>query len=183
MQQPITLVTGNKGKLTEWQRLMPAHYSLVSSDIDLDEIQSLDLEAIVADKVRRAYERLQTPVIVEDVAAGLDKLAGLPGPFIKHFQKQLGPDALYQLAGQAGDPVTVTCTAGYYDGVHLIVVSGVVQGSVCAARGQNGFGFDRCFVPDGQPKSFGEMEAHEKDALSHRSQAITKLLVQLEQLT
>lgn len=84
----ILLVTGNQHKLKEWQNLCDGHgINLDSIDLDLEEIQSDDPEAIVADKVKRAYELVGKPVIVEDVAAGLDKLDGLPGPFIKFFLK------------------------------------------------------------------------------------------------
>ncbi|HET6924566.1 MAG TPA: non-canonical purine NTP pyrophosphatase, partial [Candidatus Saccharimonadales bacterium] len=86
----ITFVTGNPGKLAEWQRLFPADIRLESADVDLDEIQSLDLEAIAIDKAKRAYAQLQRPVLVEDVAAGLDSLGGLPGPFVKYFEKSIG---------------------------------------------------------------------------------------------
>jgi inosine/xanthosine triphosphate pyrophosphatase family protein len=55
--------------------------------LDLTEIQSLDSREIVEDKLKRAYELLKTPLIVEDVACGLDSLKGLPGPFFKFFEK------------------------------------------------------------------------------------------------
>ena len=108
----IYLVTGNQHKLQEWQAIMPADIRLESVDVDLVEIQSDDAQEIVADKVRRAYEVTGKPVVVEDVEAGLDKLGGLPGPFIKFFNKTLGQDALYQLAGKEGEKATVACTVG-----------------------------------------------------------------------
>lgn len=175
----ITLVTGNKSKLAEWQRLMPAEFELKTADVDLPEIQSLDLEEIIRDKVRRAYEQLKSPVIVEDVSAGLDNLGGLPGPFIKFFEKRLGMDALFQLASAAGDPATVYCSVAYYDGEKLLTATGEVHGSVVPTRGEHGFGFDKNFVPAGQPRTYGEMSPAEKDSLSHRAQAVRALLPQL----
>lgn len=176
----ITLVTGNKGKLNEWQRLVPAEFKLHAVDVDLDEIQSLDLEAIITDKARRAYEKLGTPIIVEDISAGLDKLGGMPGPFIKFFELQLGMDALFQLAKVEGEPVTVRCAVAYYDGTELIIVQSEVEGSVAASRGEHGFGFDKNFVPSGQTKTYGEMTPHEKDAVSHRAIAVKKLIKKLQ---
>jgi len=180
--QTITIVTGNRGKLKEWQRLFPAKFKLEAADIDLDEIQSLDLEAIVIDKAKRAYDILGKPVIVEDVAAGLDKLGGLPGPFIKYFEHTLGLDALFQLAEKEDDPATVTCTVCYYDGSRALVARGDVHGSVVPARGENGFGFDSVFMPDGQGKTFAEMTPAEKDATSHRAKAIKMLVGQISKL-
>lgn len=177
--QKLILVTGNKYKLAEWRRLVPDSIELEALDIELDEIQSLDLRAIITDKVKRAYAIAQRPVVVEDVSAGLDKLGGLPGPFMKFFEKQLGSDALFQLAEHTGDPVTIRCAMAYYDGSRLVDVLVEVKGQVVPARGQNGFGFDSCFVLAGQTKTYAEMSPAEKDKISHRAQALHQLLAKL----
>jgi len=178
----ITLVTGNPGKLAEWQRLFPANFKLEAVDVDLDEIQSLDLEAIAINKVKLAYEQLGKPVLIEDVSAGLDNLGGLPGPFIKYFEKRLGLDALFTLADSEGDPATVICTVAYYDGKHLLTARGEVSGTVCPPRGDNGFGFDKVFVPTGSTKSFAEHQPEVKDTVSHRSIAVHALVEDLTAL-
>ena len=176
--QQIFLVTGNPNKLREWQQIMPSTIDLQSIDIDLIEIQSDNPEEIVADKARRAYEHVGKPVIVEDVDAGLEKLEGLPGPFIKYFNKKLGQDALYKLAGAAGEKAVVACTAAYYDGADLAMVRGEVNGTVVAPRGES-FGFDVVFVPDGETQTFAEMTSEKKNSLSHRSKAIHLLIKKL----
>jgi XTP/dITP diphosphohydrolase len=52
------------------------------------------------------------------------------------------------------------------------VVVGAVDATVAdAPRGQNGFGWDAIFIPDGEARTFGEMTAAEKDARSHRRRA------------
>lgn len=173
------LVTGNAHKLEEWRRLFPANYQLEAVDIDLDEIQSLDLDEIIKDKAMRAYERIRKPVIVEDVSAGLEELHGLPGPFIKYFEKTLGRDALYQLAHTTEAHATITIIVAYYDGRDYTIAQGVVTGRAVPALGTNGFGFDLCFVPDGQTKTYAQMTPAEKDAVSHRSQAIKQLVHKL----
>jgi non-canonical purine NTP pyrophosphatase (RdgB/HAM1 family) len=175
----ITIVTGNPGKLAEWKRLFPDDFEFETADIDLDEIQSLDLDAIVTDKAKRAYEIAQKPLIVEDISLGLDKLGGMPGPFIKFFDQALGREALLTLSGQEGDPARAIATVAYYDGKQLIITRGEVKGTVTASRGTKGFGFDPSFVPNGQPKTYAEMEHQEKDRISHRSIAVRKLVKQL----
>ncbi len=179
MVQTVYLVAGNASKLTEWRRLFPKSYGLEAVDLDLDEIQSLDLEEIIKDKARRAYEQVQKPVIVEDVAAGLEELGGLPGPFIKYFEMTLGRDALYQLARSKKPRALVTITIAYYDGREYVVTSADNAGHVVVATGENGFGFDVCFVPDGHSKTFAQMTSAEKDAISHRAQAIKALVAEL----
>jgi inosine triphosphate pyrophosphatase len=178
MTATLTLVTGNPGKLAEWQRLVPDHFNLESIDIDLPEIQSLDSRVITADKARRAYEIAGKPVVVEDLSAGLDALNGLPGPFIKFFQQELGKNALYRLADQSS-AATVSCTICYYDGRGYTYGEGIVHGKVVQAIGDNGFGFDFCFVPHGQSMTYAQMTPAQKDAVSHRHLAIQDLLAQL----
>jgi inosine triphosphate pyrophosphatase len=179
--QQIFLVTGNPNKLREWQAIMPSTIDLQSIDIDLIEIQSDNPEEIVADKVKRAYEHVGKPVIVEDVDAGLKKLGGLPGPFIKFFNGKLGKDALYKLAGREGEEATVACTAAYYDGERMIIVRGEINGTVVAPRGDS-FGFDIVFVPEGETQTFGEMTPEKKNSISHRHKAIQMLVEKLNEL-
>ena len=178
----ITVVTSNKEKLAELTRLMPTSLKFTHQALDLPEIQSNDLYEIIKDKAHRAYQAIGGPVIVEDVAAGLNKFGGLPGPFIKFFEESLGQEALYTLAGETA-AATVTCTMCYYDGLLEVIVQGIVAGTVVAPRNTSGFGFDIVFMPNGSNKTFAEMEPAEKDAVSHRSLAVQKLALKLEQLS
>lgn len=177
----ILLVTGNKNKLEEWQRLVPIEIKLESVDVDLVEIQSDDPEEIVNDKVQRAYEIVGKPVIVEDISAGLESLNGLPGPFVKFFMKRIGSDALWVLANKQEQAATVSCITAYYDGETLITARGDVKGTVVAPRGES-YGFSSTFVPDGQSQTYAEMTGDMKDSLSHRSLAVSKLLETLKNL-
>lgn len=174
--QKIFLVTGNANKVAEWRRQLPLDIEIDSVDIDLPEIQSGDPQEIVADKAKRAYAAAGKPVVVEDVSASLAKLGGLPGPFVKFFLKTLGNDALFTLAGKQGEPAVASCSIAYYDGQNLLTVRGDVNGTIVASRGDNGFGFDKTFVPDGYDQTYAEMSGEQKDSISHRSVAI-KLFV------
>jgi non-canonical purine NTP pyrophosphatase (RdgB/HAM1 family) len=178
----LVLVTGNEGKLREWQRLLPSSIHLEPFDHDLPEIQSLDLEAIVSDKARRAFAEVGRPVVVEDISAGLIELNGLPGPFIKYFEKQLGNDALHVLASSESAEAIVTCLIGYCDGKNDFTVRAEISGTAVSARGDNGFGFDKCFMPKGQTKTYGQMTPQEKDAISHRAKGISLFVKRLNEL-
>ena len=177
----LTLVTGNKHKAEEWRRMMPADFKLTSHAVDLDELQSLDADAVIEHKVRQAYAQLGVPVVVEDVMSGLDELKGLPGPFIKFFVDQLGPDALHKMH-KGSNKATAICTIGYFDGSHLIIARGVVHGQAVEPRGDTSFGFDCSFLPNGQDQTFGQMPRGLKDNVSHRALAIQDLVHQLRAL-
>lgn len=178
----IYLVTGNQKKLKEWQAIVPQDIQLDTLDVDLPEIQSDDLLEIVTDKAKRAYEHVGKPVVVEDVSVGLEKLGGLPGPFVKFFMKQLGQGALYELAGKEGEKATVSCSVAYYDGQNLVTVRGDIEGTIVKPRGGDEFSYDVTFQPDGETETFAEMTAEKKNSLSHRAQAIRMLLDKLERI-
>lgn len=159
---------------------MPNTYSIDSIDLDLEEIQSLDLEEIITHKAIRAYEVAKKPIIVEDISAGLESLNGLPGPFIKFFIKSLGENALKQISQVNNEKATITCVIAYYDGKDMIVITESVNGIIVSARGDNGFGFDKCFIPNGETKTYSEMTHEEKDQVSHRSKAIKSFISKIE---
>lgn len=170
----ITLVTGNTHKVVELQAIFPPSLNLTAHKLDLDEIQSLDLHAIVSHKAKQAYEILGSPVIVEDVSAELEKLNGLPGPFVKFFEERLGKGALYKLAGEGR--AKIACTMAYFDGEHQYIVDGVVEGSVVAPREGEGFGFDFVFVPEGYDQTLSELGLGIKNKVSHRAKAAQALV-------
>jgi len=180
--QTITIVTGNPGKVRELEAMAGGKLDFAMRKLDLPEIQSMDLEEVVKDKLQRAFEQVKGPVIVDDVSAGLENLKGLPGPFIKFFNETLGQSALYQLAGNKEGRATVHCIAAYYDGQTMLLGNGQIDCTVVAPRGTNGFGFDTVLIPDGQAKTMGEMTDAEKMQISHRGRAFRDLLQQLKDL-
>ena len=123
---------------------------------------------------------VKSPVIVDDVSAGIDSLNGLPGTFIKFFEEKLGSGALWKLAVNKTDQVTVDCLVGYYDGEQFIFGEGQLLGKLVAPRGNNGFGFDVVIVPDGETRTMAEMTPAEKMQISHRGKAFRDLLEKLK---
>jgi non-canonical purine NTP pyrophosphatase (RdgB/HAM1 family) len=180
--QKITIVTSNPGKVRELQAMAMGKFDFVMHDLELAEIQSLDLEEIVVDKLKKAYKVIKAPVIVDDVSAGLDNLQGLPGPFIKYFNQLLGGDSLLTLANAENEPVTITCMAAYFDGKEVLIGRGTIKGRVVHPRGQNGFGFDVVVVPNGETRTMAEMSEAEKMQVSHRGKAFRDLVKQLDLL-
>lgn len=183
----IVLITGNPGKLAELQVVFPPEVGLDYEKLDIEEIQGEgDSRKIVDDKLRRAYEAIGKPVIVEDVSAELVALNGLPGPFVKFFERPkkeggLGKGGLYiLLLGHDDKRATIRCTMGYFDGqADPVIVEGVTHGTIVEPRGENGFGFDSCFVPDGHTRTQAEMTPEEKNQISYRylaAKALTEAL-------
>ncbi len=175
MDEKITLVTGNEGKKREFAAVFGDKLETV--DLDLPEIQSLDVREVAALKAREAFARLKRPVLVDDVAFHLEAWRGLPGPFVKYFEKAFPREGLIRLLGDQTDRRGRAVAAlAYCDARTDFVVVGEVSGTVLTEpRGRNGFGFDFAFVPEGETRTFAEMSPEEKNTVSHRACAIAAL--------
>jgi non-canonical purine NTP pyrophosphatase (RdgB/HAM1 family) len=179
MMQQITFITGNAGKAEQVSRYlkMPVEHR----KLDLIEIQSLDLAEVVADKARRAFEQIGAPVLVEDTSLAFGALGRLPGPLIKWFFEELSCDGLCKLVDGYDDrSALATALFGYYDGKQLLTLSGELPGVIAAEpRGNNGFGWDPVFIPDGDGnpghKTFAEMTPDEATTNSLRKHSLEKL--------
>jgi non-canonical purine NTP pyrophosphatase (RdgB/HAM1 family) len=143
-------ITGNQNKADYLAKMLGIPLEHVK--VDLDEIQSLDLDAIVEHKVRQAYDVVRKPVLVEDVALGFTTIGGLPGPFVKFFVD--APDGLENMCrmldGFSDRTARASCTFGYFDGETVTLIRGGLDGEIAnAPRGENGYGWDKIFIPAG----------------------------------
>jgi len=172
----ITIVTGNANKLKEIKTILGESfpYELVINGADLPEYQG-DADMVSRLKCQSAYSIIKGPVIVEDTCLGFNALNGLPGPYIKWFLKSVGPEGLHKmLAGFEDKEAKAMATLAYCDSEHgdVILFKGITEGTIVSPRGQGGFGWDTCFQPIGYDKTYAEMSADEKNAISHRKRAI-----------
>jgi inosine triphosphate pyrophosphatase len=176
----ITFVTGNKKKLQEVQAILCKDDSGISincQDLDLLEIQGSP-EEISLHKALQALKHVQNTVIVEDTCLCFNAFNGLPGPFIKWFLKELGPTGLHKMLNGFDDTSGYAMTTFAYCemGSEPILFQGKTTGTIVAPRGDNQFGWDPIFMPDGYDQTYAEMDAHVKNSISHRYKALSKLL-------
>lgn len=178
--QKLVLCTSNASKVAEFSRIIDR--PLTMRRLDLDEIQALDPADVSRRKARQAYERIGTPVIVDDTGLHLTALDGFPGALVAWALKSGGPAVLHRMLPPGGSAEAVAITSiGYADGGCVTVFIGRVEGRVIAVpRGNNGFGFDPVFVPNGMDRSFAELSDDEKDAISPRKLACLQLRSFLE---
>lgn len=175
MARPLCFVTGNEHKLLEVQALLGLPLQHV--ELDLPEIQALDVDIVVRDKVLQAYERTGKAVLVEDTGLAFAAWNGLPGALIRWFLQTVGNHGLCRMLPDAGDRSAVARTAfALCDGGSVVVCGGEMHGIITLEpRGQQGFGWDAIFQPAGSDKTFAEMAADEKHRLSMRRLAADKL--------
>lgn len=144
----ITFITGNQKKADYLAKYLG--FPVSHTKLDLDEIQSLDLKEIVEHKVRQAYDKVRSPVLVEDVSLEFEALNGLPGPFIRFFVDHVPFETICSMISGKSRRATAKCVFGYYDGELLSLFEGGLGGEIAEKpAGENGYGWDRIFIPDG----------------------------------
>ena len=182
----ITFVTGNANKLREVQQILCGAdgdllpYTITNQKIDLPELQGEPAD-IAKEKCRIAVEQLSdsnTLCIIEDTSLCFHALNGLPGPYVKWFLDSVGHDGLNRMLVGFEDTTayaqTIVALQDSDDNIH--VFEGRTEGKIVPARGDNAFGWDPIFEPlEGKGKTYAEMDAVEKNAISHRGRAFAKV--------
>lgn len=182
----ITFITGNANKLKEVQMLLaPVNsdseppFKLVNQELDLDEVQDADLEAIALHKCHQAASLVgpHKPVFVEDTALCFDEFNGLPGAYIKWFVKGMGLSKIVKMLGPFENKgAQAVTTIAYADGEgNFHTFQGITRGTIVDARGPLTFGWDAIFEPlEAQGTTYAEMEKTAKNKISQRGRAFAK---------
>jgi XTP/dITP diphosphohydrolase len=191
---PVTrfvLATANPDKAAEITRILRdagAPVELAPRPADVPEVEETGatLEANARLKAVGLATATGLPAIADDTGLEVDALGGAPGVYSARFA---GPDATYAdnctllLRRLDGVPpgrrtarFATVALARWPDGREAAAL-GTVEGTIAdAARGEGGFGYDPVFVPtEGDGRTFAEMTADEKHAISHRGRAFRTL--------
>lgn len=179
----LLFVTGNPSKLVEAQRLIAASgRRLEAIALDLPEIQSLDMAAVLRAKAQHAWESVRRPVIVEETGLELAAMNGFPGPLVKWMLEAVGAEGIARTALASGEPrARAVCLLLWTDGEASVAGRGETAGDlVLPPRGGNGFGWDPVFRPAGDTRTYGELPDEEKDRIGHRGRAWRDLLTKID---
>jgi len=200
MAHKLLLATRNKGKIEEFRRILdavaPGEIDLVGLDQfpDLhDVIEDGDtFEANALKKAREMSIATGIPAIADDSGLCVDALNGDPGIFSARWAGNHGDDAantakiLEQLADVPDEKRSAhfTCVAALYlpDGRSHCEEAHFDGWILRAPIGEQGFGYDPIFVPQGFEISTAQMTAAEKDAISHRGKALNDLAIQISEV-
>ncbi len=200
MTVQIVLASKNAKKIVELQRIL-AEADLTGIEV-LSTAEFPDLPDVPETGVTFAENALLKataiaaetglPALADDSGICVDVLGGCPGVFSARWAGRHGDDVanlellLAQLAdisdSHRGAHFTCAAALALPDG-RQVVEEGIVEGVlVHEPRGENGFGYDPVFVPDGEDRTTAEMSAAEKDAISHRGRALRALVPALRAL-
>ena len=192
MMKEIIMATNNAHKLEEVRQILGNAYHVkglaeIGCHEDIPETADT-LEGNALQKVRYVHEHYGVDCFADDTGLEVSALNGAPGVYTARFGAMNGygeshdADAnirclLDKLQGARDRKARFrTVVALVQDGKeHLF--EGIVEGEILQQKaGQGGFGYDPVFAPaEGNGLAFAQMAAEEKNAISHRGRAITRL--------
>lgn len=188
------MATGNPGKIREIARMLENLGIDVVAQSEFGVTDADETGATFAEnsliKAQHAVAATGLPAIADDSGLSVDALDGAPGVYSARYAGPACDDEanndklLAELEGVEDRTAAFHCVATFVEpgGAAPLVAHGEWRGSILRARqGDGGFGYDPLFfVPDCGCSS-AELEADQKNARSHRGQALRKLVELLEQ--
>lgn len=187
----IIFVTGNKGKLLEASELLGplghnvAQFTHNGIIPEFTEPQSEGIEEVAISKMEQALGMMpgeidsDSAVIVEDAGLFIGSLGGFPGPYSSYVEDKLGLHGILRLMeGETNRNAEYRAVVAFHHNGTTSIFRGVCEGVIgLEKRGEGGFGYDPIFIPrSSNGLSCAEMTASEKSSISHRGEALKKLL-------
>jgi XTP/dITP diphosphohydrolase len=182
----LIFATNNRNKVAEIQSLVGPNFTIIplkEAGIDIDIPEPHDqLEANALEKAMTIFNMTQQNCFSEDTGLEILALDGAPGvKSARYAGENSNPQAnidmvLSKMTGVENRTAqfrTVICLIWENQTYYF---EGICKGQILNnMQGENGFGYDPIFVPDGASKSFASMTMDEKNQFSHRKKAVTQL--------
>lgn len=179
----LLLASANTGKITELSAMLaPFGITLTSiAEFHPGELaeDGTTFEENALQKARFCCKISGLPALADDSGFCVAALDGRPGIYSarwagsrKDFQRAMNRVHDEIPENTASTAYFVCVLAICFPDGHEACFRGEVHGQ-CSwpPRGNNGFGYDPIFIPEGETRTFGEMSAQDKDAISHRTEA------------
>lgn len=190
----IVFATNNAHKLSEVRQILGERFEVVGlKDIGCDEDipETADtLEGNALQKARYIHDHYGLDCFADDTGLEVTALNGAPGVHTARYAELFGNGQQKDHDSQANMTLLLqnlekksdrnarfrTVIALIYQGEEYLF-EGICEGEILHERhGEAGFGYDPVFQPKGYDRSFAEMNADEKNAISHRGRATQKLV-------
>lgn len=181
----LYFVTGNNNKFNEVLKVFQKEniqYNLQKSNVETLEIQANTIEDVAVFKLNSIKDKINGSFFIEDAGFFIDyPLKGFPGVYSSYVFKTIGNEGILKLINGFKDTKAyfAAVIALYYKPFDKVsIFKGLVKGKLSKTiRGKEGFGFDPIFIPDVMKnKTFAEISTEEKNIISHRGQAMRKLI-------
>jgi XTP/dITP diphosphohydrolase len=183
----IIFATHNKNKLKEVRSLVATNIELLSlDDIQLtEEIEETELtiEGNALLKAKTIYLQTQTNCFADDSGLVVDALGGAPGVYSARYAGDQKNDndniekLLKELSGKDNRKAHFKTVMALVIEDKAYCFEGIIEGKITTEKkGNNGFGYDPVFVPDGYTETFAQMSPEAKNVISHRGIALKKMI-------
>ena len=193
----VVLASKNPHKLVEISQITKEFgfelvlQSELGVDIDVEETGTT-FEENSLQKARAVMEATGLPALADDSGIAVDALDGAPGVYSARYGFDESLDdwgrmmLLLKNTEQVPDgqrQAQFVCVITFVDPEGKVIQArGEIHGELTReTRGENGFGYDPIFVPEGYDKSFAELGESIKNGISHRARAVAKLAEYLKQ--
>lgn len=182
----LVFATNNKHKVEEIEAKLGGQVDILTlSDIGCtDEIpeEQETIEGNASQKSHYLYNKYGQDCFSDDTGLEVEALDGRPGVYSARYAgEQKKPEDNINKLLKEMDGIT-NRKARFRTVISLIIAGkehlfeGIVEGKILTERhGNGGFGYDPVFMPDGYDKSFAELSMEEKNKISHRGRAVSKL--------
>lgn len=186
----LILATHNEHKAEEFKQILPQFRVQTLADLNYDQeiIETAsDLEGnslLKADTIFRLYGHI---VISDDSGLEVKALNGAPGVYSARYAGEQKDDQknteklIHELKGITNRNAQFRTVITLMSSNDTLQFEGIVEGAIAhETKGDKGFGYDPVFIPNGYQKTFAELSSNEKNKISHRANAIEKLVAFIE---
>ena len=188
----LVFATQNENKAQEIQQLLPEYFKIIT----LKDIRCFDdipetAETLEGNSLLKASfisETYNLNCFADDTGLEIESLDFRPGV---NSARYAGPDksaaenidkVLAELEGETKRNAQFRTIITLILNSSTFTFEGIVHGEIISEkRGENGFGYDPIFIPEGALKTFAEMTLTEKNQYSHRARAFQKMIVFLSE--
>jgi len=190
----LVFATSNTHKIREISDLLDRNFKILGlSDVNITENIPEDAETLAENalfKAQYVYDRTGMNVFADDTGLEVDALGGAPGVYSARYagEGKSFDDNIVKLLGEMKEIGNRrarfrTVIALILDGKEYLF-EGTVEGEIIRERkGAGGFGYDPVFMALGSDSTFAEIPLSEKNKISHRAKAMSKLLAFLTDST
>ncbi|MEO9474339.1 MAG: RdgB/HAM1 family non-canonical purine NTP pyrophosphatase [Cyclobacteriaceae bacterium] len=189
----ICFATHNQNKATEIRQLLPAGFELITLD-DLGQTEEIPEDGLTIEenssiKANYVFKKFNVACFADDTGLEVKALNGEPGVYSARYagepkDNEANIDLLLKnLEGKSDRSAAFKTVITFIDETgRSTQFAGIAPGQIIVERtGTKGFGYDPVFQPTGHQKTFAQMTAEEKNAISHRGLAFRKFLDHLTQ--
>ncbi|MGA2124075.1 MAG: RdgB/HAM1 family non-canonical purine NTP pyrophosphatase [Acidimicrobiales bacterium] len=189
---PFVLATANEHKSREMRQILePLGIDLLSRPGEVDDVEETEttLEGNSLLKARALTRATGLPAIADDTGLFIDALDGRPGVYSARYAGEHASfDDNVRKVLRELDGVDASQRGAHFRSVIAITfpddtawwVDGVLAGHILFSRiGEGGFGYDAIFAPENSDRSLAQLEADEKNAISHRGRALRAFAAKL----